>query len=119
MRTGVSVGNYGGDIASRHSMTEGELCDGTVKMMLVFNTTCETTVNQDEDILDTWFSTALWPFSTLGWPENTGELDLFPTYVLVTGYDIIFFWVARMIMMGLKFTGKIPFKEVYITWINP
>jgi valyl-tRNA synthetase len=70
---------------------------------------------QDEDVLDTWFSSALWPFSTLGWPEKTKELETFyPTNVLVTGFDIIFFWVARMIMMGLKFTGKVPFHEVYI-----
>ena len=70
---------------------------------------------QDPDVLDTWFSSALWPFSTLGWPEQTQELDdFYPTNVLVTGFDIIFFWVARMIMMGLKFTGKIPFREVYI-----
>ena len=72
-------------------------------------------LRQDDDVLDTWFSSALWPFSTLGWPEKTPELDIFyPTNVLVTGFDIIFFWVARMIMMGLKFTGKVPFKEVYV-----
>jgi len=72
-------------------------------------------LTQDTDVLDTWFSSALWPFSTLGWPEQTPELETFyPTNVLVTGFDIIFFWVARMIMMGLKFTGKVPFKEVYI-----
>lgn len=73
-------------------------------------------LKQDEDVLDTWFSSALWPFSTLGWPERTTELEQFyPTSVLVTGFDIIFFWVARMIMMGLKFTGKIPFKDILIT----
>jgi valyl-tRNA synthetase len=73
-------------------------------------------LRQDEDVLDTWFSSALWPFSTLGWPEKTPELtDFYPTSVLVTGFDIIFFWVARMIMMGLKFTGQVPFKEVIIT----
>ncbi|KTC99978.1 valine--tRNA ligase [Legionella erythra] len=73
-------------------------------------------LKQDEDVLDTWFSSALWPFSTLGWPERTPEFEQFyPTSVLVTGFDIIFFWVARMIMMGLKFTGKIPFKDVIIT----
>ena len=72
-------------------------------------------LKQDEDVLDTWFSSALWPFSTLGWPEKTPELETFyPTNVLVTGFDIIFFWVARMIMMGLKFTGQVPFKEVYV-----
>ena len=72
-------------------------------------------LTQDEDVLDTWFSSALWPFSTLGWPEETDRLKTFyPTSVLVTGFDIIFFWVARMIMMGIKFTGEVPFKEVYI-----
>ncbi len=71
---------------------------------------------KDEDVLDSWFSSALWPFSTLGWPETTPELGAFyPTSVLVTGFDIIFFWVARMIMMGLEFTGDVPFREVYIT----
>ncbi|OQW76896.1 MAG: valine--tRNA ligase [Proteobacteria bacterium ST_bin11] len=72
-------------------------------------------LKQDEDVLDTWFSSALWPFSTLGWPAQTPELAKhYPTSVLVTGFDIIFFWVARMIMMGLKFQGEVPFKEVYI-----
>lgn len=72
-------------------------------------------LTQDEDVLDTWFSSALWPFSTLGWPEQTIDLARFyPTNVLVTGFDIIFFWVARMIMMALKFTGNIPFKTVYV-----
>jgi valyl-tRNA synthetase len=72
-------------------------------------------LEQDEDVLDTWFSSALWPFSTLGWPESTPELKRFyPTSVLVTGFDIIFFWVARMIMMGLKFMHDVPFREVYI-----
>ncbi len=70
---------------------------------------------RDEDVLDTWFSSGLWPFSTLGWPEDTQELHTFyPTSVLVTGFDIIFFWVARMIMLGLKFTGEVPFHEIYI-----
>jgi valyl-tRNA synthetase len=70
---------------------------------------------QDPDVLDTWFSSALWPFSTLGWPEETPELKTFyPTSTLVTGLDILFFWVARMIMMGLKFTGTVPFRDVYI-----
>lgn len=73
-------------------------------------------LKQDEDVLDTWFSSALWPFATLGWPERTSQLEQFyPTSTLVTGFDIIFFWVARMIMLGLKFTGKVPFKEVLIT----
>jgi valyl-tRNA synthetase len=73
-------------------------------------------LRRDEDVLDTWFSSALWPFSTLGWPGKTRELETYyPTSVLVTGFDIIFFWVARMIMMGLKFAGDVPFREVYIT----
>jgi valyl-tRNA synthetase len=73
-------------------------------------------LRQDDDVLDTWFSSALWPFSTLGWPDTTPALEKFyPTSVLVTGFDIIFFWVARMIMMGLKFMGDVPFRDVYIT----
>jgi len=76
----------------------------------------ELPLRQDEDVLDTWFSSALWPFSTLGWPERTEALARFyPGNVLVTGFDIIFFWVARMMMMGLKFMGEVPFREVYIT----
>ncbi len=72
-------------------------------------------IEQETDVLDTWFSSALWPFSTLGWPEKTDALKTFyPTSVLVTSFDIIFFWVARMIMMGLKFAGDVPFREVYI-----
>lgn len=73
-------------------------------------------LHQDEDVLDTWFSSALWPFSSLGWPKETPELSaFFPTDILVTGFDIIFFWVARMIMMSLALTGKVPFREVYVT----
>lgn len=73
-------------------------------------------LRQDEDVLDTWVSASLWPFATLGWPDKTPEFERFyPTNVLVTGFDILFFWVARMVMMGLKFTGKIPFKTVYVT----
>ncbi len=73
-------------------------------------------LRQDADVLDTWFSSALWPFSTLGWPQRTAELGRFyPGSVLVTGFDIIFFWVARMMMMGLKFMGEVPFGDVYIT----
>ena len=75
----------------------------------------DTPLSQDDDVLDTWFSSALWTFSTLGWPEQTDELKAFhPTSVLVTGFDIIFFWVARMIMMTLKFTDQVPFKTVYV-----
>lgn len=73
-------------------------------------------LKQDEDVLDTWFSSALWPFSTLGWPEQTPELkEFYPTSVLFTGFDIIFFWVARMIMFGMKFVGDVPFKKIIIT----
>ncbi|KGE78984.1 valine--tRNA ligase [Halomonas salina] len=72
-------------------------------------------LTQDDDVLDTWFSSGLWTFGTLGWPEQTPELATFhPSSVLVTGFDIIFFWVARMIMMTLKFTGEVPFKQVYV-----
>ncbi len=75
----------------------------------------EGVLEQDKDVLDTWFSSALWPFSTLGWPKKTKDLDYFyPTSLLVTSHDIIYFWVARMIMMGLHFMNDIPFKEVYI-----
>ena len=82
-------------------------------------TECETChskdIRQDEDVLDTWFSSALWPFSTLGWPEETPDYKYFyPTSIMETGYDILFFWVARMIMSGLEYTGKIPFHTVYL-----
>ncbi|MEY3807497.1 MAG: hypothetical protein RI893_473 [Pseudomonadota bacterium] len=93
----IYVGNSEQDIRIKHNLPE------------------DYALKQDEDVLDTWFSSALWPFSTLGWPEKTEELAKhYPTSVLVTGFDIIFFWVARMIMMGLKFQGEVPFKEVYI-----
>ena len=73
-------------------------------------------LRQDEDVLDTWFSSALWPFSVMGWPDQTEDLKRFyPTSLLITGFDILFFWVARMVMMGLKFMGEVPFREVYIT----
>lgn len=76
---------------------------------------CHGKVEQDPDVLDTWFSSALWPFATMGWPENTEEVKhWYPTSVMVTGYDIIFFWVARMIFMGLEFKEEIPFKHVFI-----
>ena len=73
-------------------------------------------IHQDEDVLDTWFSSWLWPFSTLGWPDDTEDLrTFFPTTALVTGYDIIFFWVSRMIMASLEFMGEVPFRDIYIT----
>jgi valyl-tRNA synthetase len=78
--------------------------------------TCgSTNLEQDSDVLDTWFSSGLWPFSTLGWPGNTPDFKTYyPTSLLITGYDILFFWVARMIMMGIHFTGKVPFRAVYL-----
>ena len=80
-----------------------------------YNISDSITLTQDNDVLDTWFSSSLWPFSTLGWPDKTKELENFyPTSVLVTGFDIIFFWVARMIMMGIKFMDRVPFKTIYI-----
>lgn len=76
----------------------------------------DVTLTQDDDVLDTWFSSALWPFATLGWPDQTPDLStFFPTNVLVTGFDLIFFWIARMVMMSLHFTGQVPFKDIYIT----
>jgi valyl-tRNA synthetase len=76
---------------------------------------CKGTLRQESDVLDTWFSSGLWPFTTLGWPEETDDLKTFyPTSLLITGFDILFFWVARMIMMGIKFMGDVPFREVYI-----
>ena len=93
-----------GNVTVAHSQEEAQRLAGKQNL------------RQDEDVLDTWFSSALWPFSTLGWPEDTPELKTFmPGSVLVTGFDIIFFWVARMVMMSLYFTGKVPFREVYIT----
>jgi valyl-tRNA synthetase len=93
-----------GNITVAHTLKEAQRISG------------KNNLQQDDDVLDTWFSSALWPFSTLGWPDETSELKTFlPTSVLITGFDIIFFWVARMVMMSLHFTGKVPFKEVYIT----
>jgi valyl-tRNA synthetase len=93
----IYVGKSIGDIKLKYNLADG------------------VNLTQDESVLDTWFSSSLWPFATLGWKDKAPEFDKFyPTSVLVTGFDIIFFWVARMIMMGLKFTGKVPFKEVYI-----
>lgn len=81
-----------------------------------YNLADEVTIKQDEDVFDTWFSSALWPFSTLGWPEKTPELEkYYPTSVLVTGFDIIFFWVARMMMFGMYFMNDVPFRDIYIT----
>ncbi|HET7810017.1 MAG TPA: valine--tRNA ligase [Steroidobacteraceae bacterium] len=94
----IYVGRDEAEVRSKHSLAP------SVKL------------TQDADVLDTWFSSALWPFSTLGWPDTTPELKkYYPTDVLITGFDIIFFWVARMMMMGLKFMGDVPFRDVYIT----
>jgi valyl-tRNA synthetase len=94
----VYVGRDEADVRKKHSLPSN------------------TTLRQDNDVLDTWFSSGLWPFSTQGWPDKTARLDKFyPTSVLVTGFDIIFFWVARMMMMGLRFIGDVPFRDVYIT----
>ena len=72
-------------------------------------------LRQDPDVLDTWFSSGLWPFSTLGWPDKTEDLKHFyPTTILITGFDILFFWVARMAMLGIEFMGDVPFRQVYI-----
>ncbi len=96
--------NCGDIVVSRTTPTKCPKCNGPLR--------------EENDILDTWFSSALWPFSTLGWPENSADLKTFyPTDVLITGPDIIFFWVARMIMMGLKFAGDIPFRQVHINGI--
>ena len=93
----IYVGRSEADVRARHGLAAGQA------------------LRQDDDVLDTWFSAALWPYSTLGWPEPTPELAKFyPTAVLVTGFDIIFFWVARMMMMGLHFMKQVPFKDVYI-----
>ena len=93
----VYVGRSEADVRSRHGL------DGAIRL------------SRDPDVLDTWFSAALWPFSTMGWPAQSADLERFyPTSVLVTGFDIIFFWVARMIMMGLKFMDDVPFREVYV-----
>jgi valyl-tRNA synthetase len=101
---------YGKDVKLSVSKADGgwgyKLSNGTLK---------EVELKQDEDVLDTWFSSALWPFSTQGWPDETDALKTFyPTATLVTAFDIIFFWVARMMMMGMEFTGQVPFKDVYI-----
>ena len=93
--------NCGETIVTANTLTECPHCHGKVE--------------QDPDVLDTWFSSALWPFATMGWPDNTEEVKhWYPTSVMVTGYDIIFFWVARMIFMGLEFKEEIPFKHVFI-----
>ena len=113
--TGVFQDSYGGD-----TRIPAFYCDDCGEMVVskeneVCCPKCGKKMRQDPDTLDTWFSSALWPFSTLGWPDKTEELDYFyPTSVLVTGYDIIFFWVIRMMFSGLEHTGKVPFNTVLI-----
>lgn len=101
--------------ALRGSKSVREVYPERFEIVLECEKCISTKLKQDEDVLDTWFSSALWPFGTLGWPQESKDLATFyPTSLLVTGFDIIFFWVARMIMMGMKFTGMEPFREVYI-----
>jgi valyl-tRNA synthetase len=111
--------NSGGFLKSKHDERPLIGLDATPIVAKLKPAKCPecggTNLVQDPDVLDTWFSSALWPFSTLGWPEQTPELKIYyPTSTLVTGLDILFFWVARMIMMGLKFMGDVPFRDVYI-----
>jgi len=102
---------YGPDGQAFAAMDEGE---ARAKARVHYGREVE--LRQDEDVLDTWFSSSLWPFSVMGWPDRTPDLERFyPTSLLITGFDILFFWVARMVMMGLKFMGEVPFREVYIT----
>ena len=109
---------WGHRIPAWYDDASGEIYVGTSEddVREKYSLSSEIALRQDEDVLDTWFSSALWPFSTLGWPDNTDALKTwYPTNVLVTGFDIIFFWVARMIMFGMKFMdGEVPFKEVYM-----
>ena len=112
--TGVFLVNYGGGIAFLLGIvTIAVKLQLHVRMQAACSHCQSTNLKQDNDVLDTWFSSALWPFSTLGWPDDTEDLKRFyPTSVLVTGYDIIYFWVARMIFTALEFTEQIPFKDV-------
>jgi valyl-tRNA synthetase len=101
--------------ALAHYVETGAITDEQARAMAADPAAREPFLRRDEDVLDTWFSSALWPFSTLGWPDQTPELArYYPTSVLVTGFDIIFFWVARMMMMGLHFMREVPFRTVYI-----
>ncbi|HET7412178.1 MAG TPA: valine--tRNA ligase, partial [Pararhizobium sp.] len=101
--------------ALAHYVMTGAIGDDEARLMAADPARREGFLKRDEDVLDTWFSSALWPFSTLGWPEKTPELSTYyPTSVLVTGFDIIFFWVARMMMMGLHFMEEEPFRTVYV-----
>ncbi len=109
-----AISETGGEITDETPFVVAESEDAArVELVVRFGESVQ--IQQDPDVLDTWFSSGLWPFSTMGWPEQTPDLELYyPTGTLVTGFDIIFFWVARMTMMAAHFTGKIPFKAVYI-----
>ncbi len=101
--------------ALAHYVTNGTITDAEARAYADDQERLDAFLTRDEDVLDTWFSSALWPFSTLGWPDQTPELKTYyPTSVLVTGFDIIFFWVARMMMMGLHFMEQEPFHTVYV-----
>ena len=115
-KTGVSPDSFGGD--TEYRLITVRIC-GEMMVSAAAPEKCtkcqSTNIKQDEDVLDTWFSSALWPFSTLGWPEETEDLKyFFPTDVLVTGYDIIFFWVVRMVFSSLELMGEVPYKYVYV-----
>ncbi len=114
--TGASRASSGGGTASRPGTApSAEKLPWLEKTLMAAPTVVRAPIEQDPDVLDTWFSSGLWPFSTLGWPDDTEDLaTYYPTSVMETGYDILFFWVARMIMMGLEFTGEAPFHTVYL-----
>ena len=116
-KTGVFLDNCGGDIGYPHGMTLKTMCtlDVMRRRSDASSPDCDVALTQDEDVLDTWFSSALVGFSTFGWPEDTESLKkYYPTSVLITGFDIIFFWVARMMFSGLYFQDEVPFKDIYI-----
>ena len=107
------VGSWGPLILGHaHPQVVAAVCE-TAAAGLSFG--APTALTRDPDVLDTWFSSGLWPFGTMGWPDQTPELSkYYQTDVLITGFDIIFFWVARMMMFGIKFMGDVPFREVYV-----
>jgi valyl-tRNA synthetase len=101
--------------ALAHYVTQGLLTKETARQIAAHPERALEIIRRDEDVLDTWFSSALWPFSTMGWPESDVDVKrYYPTNVLITGFDIIFFWIARMMMMGLHFMGEVPFRDIYI-----
>ena len=120
MSHGVYQGKSGGDISCLFGMDQIKkvfVCRDIKEALELAHKYIikKVSLTRETDVLDTWFSSALWPISTLGWPNNTKELNnYFPTNILVTGFDIIFFWVSRMLMQSLYFTKKVPFKKIYI-----